>query len=128
MATLADIRTRFPEFVSISDDRVNLFLGDTELLMSSVDSGKWLDFYDLAQSYYTAHLLYVGMQQAAGDGTVQSPTKKQEVDEVIIEHAVTANTATMDDLHSSSYGKRYMQYRKLCLAGPRAVSKGPWPY
>jgi hypothetical protein len=121
MATLADIRARFPEFAAVSDDRVNLFLGDTALLMASVDSGKWLDFYDLAQSYYTAHLIYVGEAQAAGDGTVQAPTKKQEVDDVIIEHAVSGVTATMDDLHSSSYGKRYMQYRKLCLVGPRGV-------
>jgi len=111
MALLADFRTRFPEFVNIDDARVQLFLDDAELLMA--DPTKWLDFYDVAHVYFAAHLLYVGTATATGDGGIIAPVKKQEVDDVMLEHAVSDIEPTRSELFGTSYGKRYWMYRRM---------------
>tara|TARA_R110002020_G_scaffold25874_3_gene83696 strand:- start:366 stop:725 length:360 start_codon:yes stop_codon:yes gene_type:complete len=119
MATIATFRERFPEFSVESDTRVQLFLDDAELLMASPD--KWLAYYDTAHAYYAAHFLYCALQTEMGDGGVLAPIKKQEVDDVMVEQAVTALAANASDLQSTAYGKRYVNYRRLIAAGPLGV-------
>ena len=113
MATVLQFQARFPEFCGVGDDRVQLFLDDAALLMADVP--KWGDYYDVAHSYYAAHFLVVGQATESGDYGVLAPVKKQEVDDVIIEQAVSAVSATADDLYSTSYGKRYVNYRRLAI-------------
>jgi hypothetical protein len=115
MATIVSMKDRFPEFVDIPDARIQLFLDDAMLLMANRE--RWLDFYEVALSYFAAHLLYVGGLSATGDGGVIGPLKRQEVDDVVIEQAVAGVKATAEDLLSSTYGKRYYQYRRLCFTG-----------
>ena len=111
MALLADFRTRFPEFAAIADARVQLFLDDAELLMADPD--KWLDFYDVAHEYFAAHLLYVGHATSTGDGGIIAPVKKQEVDDVMLEHAIGDIEPSRSELFATAYGKRYWSYRRL---------------
>lgn len=115
MITVADFKTRFPEFNSVAEPRVQLFIDDAVLLMATPD--RWLNFYDVALSYHTAHLLYVGTYTEQGDGSVLAPVKKQMVDDVVIEQAVSAIEPTASDLHSTTYGKRYYSYQRLAFAG-----------
>ena len=117
MASVADFQLRFPEFCDEDDERVQLFLDDAALLMSDNESGKWLTFYDVAQLYHAAHLLAVGMSTESGDIGSIAPVRKQEVDDVIIEHAVSDIGPTADDLYSTSYGKRYISYKRICFTG-----------
>ena len=119
MADVPEFRARFPEFVDILDLRIQLFLDDAALLMSS--EAKWLDFYDVAHCYHAAHLLYVGEHTLQGDGTVLAPIKKQEVDDVVIEQAVQGATPTASDLHSTAYGKRYYSYQRIVFTGMYGV-------
>ena len=119
MATIAEFRTRFPEFEDSLDGRIQLFLEDAALLMA--DPVRWLDFYNVALCYHAAHLLYVGNYTASGDGNVLGPVKKQQVDDVIIEQAVTGVSPTASDLHSSVYGKRYYSYMRLVFTGMYGV-------
>jgi hypothetical protein len=109
------MQERFPEFEGYDDDRVQLFLDDAALLMS--DPTRWLDFYDIAQMYLAAHLLTVASGTEAGDSGPAYPLKRQEVDDVVIENAVTNISATIDDLFSTSYGKQYVRYRRIAFAG-----------
>lgn len=113
MATVQLFQTRFPEFCNVDDDRVQIFLDDAALIMSS--KGKWLEFYDVAHQYYAAHFLVVAENTESGDSGTLAPIKHQEVDDVIIKNAVGDIDPTADDLHSTSYGKRYLSYRRRCL-------------
>ncbi len=113
MADVSQFQSRFPEFCEEDNDRVQLFLDDAELLMA--DKPKWMNFYDVAHSYYAAHLLTVGLSTESGDSGILAPIKKQEVDDVIIEQAVSAVSPTADDLYSTSYGKRYVNYRRRVI-------------
>lgn len=119
MASAADFKIRFPEYVTQDDARVQLFLDDAALRMESAD--KWLDFYDVAQLYLAAHLLYSAEQTLSGDGSVPAPVSHQEVDDVVIKQAIADVEISIDELYTSAYGKRYIYYRKLCLVGPRGV-------
>ena len=115
MATVATFNLRFPEFCDEDDDRIQLFLDDAALLMA--DTPKWLDFYDVAHQYFSAHLLSVATAQMVGDSGAFAPIKKQEVDDVVIEQAVSEVHPNMDELLTTSYGKRYWQYRRIITVG-----------
>lgn len=115
MATVANFNVRFPEFCDVDDDRIQLFLDDAALLMA--DSPKWLDFYDVAHQYFSAHLLAVASSSASGDVGAMAPISKQEVDDVLIEQAVSEVHPNMDELLTTVYGKRYWQYRRMITVG-----------
>lgn len=115
MAVLADFRTRFPVFDAQTDDRVQMFLDDAALIMKEPD--RWLDFYDVAHLYLTAHLLALAIATDQGDFTPLAPIKKQEVDDVVLEHAVGNVNPTQTSLYSTSFGKEYYKYLRLCFAG-----------
>jgi len=119
MADLVTFKLRFPEFEDVIDARIQLFLDDAALMMSSPI--RWLDFYDVAQCYHAAHLLYVALYTESGDGGVLAPVKKQEVDDVVVEQAVGSVKPTALDWFSTAYGKQYYQYMRLVFAGPRGV-------
>lgn len=119
MTDVASFHLRFPEFCEVADGRVQLFLDDAALLMA--DPAKWLTFYDVAQAYFTAHLLAVANMQESGDSNVLAPISSQEVDDVMIAQAVTATHPNTDELLSTSYGKRYWQYRRIITVGPIGV-------
>ena len=105
MTDVTSFQARFPEFCEEADPRVQLFLDDAALLMA--DPAKWLDFYDVAHSYFAAHLLTVAGSTATGDSGIQAPMRKQEVDDVMIEQAVADVHPGLDELLTTAYGKRY---------------------
>jgi hypothetical protein len=113
MASVTDFQTRFPEFSSVSTDRIQLFLDDAALNMTGPE--KWLTFYDVAHQYYAAHFLIVADVTEGGDFGTLAPVKHQEVDDVVIKNAISDIHPTMDDLYSTSYGKRYVSYRRKCM-------------
>ena len=119
MASVIDFQERFEEFADASDDKIQLFLNDTALLMG--DLAKWLDFYDTAHCYYAAHFLVVSEASETGDSGVLSPIKRKEVDDVTIENAITSVSPTFDELQSTTYGKRYYHYRRIITAGMYGV-------
>lgn len=116
MATTATaFKLRFPEFTDVVDGRVNIFIADAALLMGSEE--RWIKYFDVAQEYYAAHLLACANATEAGDTSPLQAIAHQEVDDVVIKNAVADATATMDDIYSTSYGKRFAHYRKMCFAG-----------
>tara|TARA_R110000851_G_scaffold107610_2_gene228011 strand:- start:295 stop:660 length:366 start_codon:yes stop_codon:yes gene_type:complete len=115
MASVIDFQNRFPEFSTVSDPRIQLFLDDVALILDNNESGIWLDFYDVAHSYYAAHLLVAAQNTEFGDSGTLAPISHQEVDDVVIKNAVDNIKPTADDLYSTSYGKRYVSYRRKVM-------------
>lgn len=119
MAGVADLQLRFPEFCMVDDDRAQMFLDDAALIMSS--KPKWLEFYDVAQLYFAAHLIICAEATESGDISALAPIRKKEVDDVIIEKAISDVSPNQDDVLSTSYGKRYASYRRMITAGMYGV-------
>jgi len=82
---------------------------------------EWLVFYEVAHVYFAAHLLTVASFTAMGDSNGLYPVKESEVDDVIIKNAVGDISPTADDLYSTSYGKRYVGYRRIVFVGMYGV-------
>ncbi len=118
-ATVADFQARLPEFGSTDTATIQMFLDDAALIMSN--PAKWLEYYDVAQVYRAAHFLAVAQHSETGDVTPLTPVAHQEVDDVVIKNAVSSSAPSFDDLHSTSYGKRFTMYRKICLTGFRSA-------
>lgn len=110
---------RFPEFADVDVDRIQIFLDDAELTM--VSETKWLGYFNVAHAYKAAHFLAIGQVTETGDIGVVGPISKQEVDDVVIEQAISSVSPTAEEFLSTSYGKRYIMYRKLCFTGPIGV-------
>lgn len=117
MITIPEFKERFPEFKSVSDDKINLFISDAILEMGS-DESRWLGFYDVAISYLVAHLLEIAGGVGLGNGTPPMPIKKSDVDGVLVELS-TDFLSGKGELYSTSYGIRYARYRKMVFAGGR---------
>ncbi len=115
MASVIDFQKRFPEFNDEDNDRIKMFLDDAALVMGS--ASRWLVFYDVAHLYHAAHLLVVALTTESGDSGILAPVNHQEVDDVVIKNAIGNVSPTFDDMYSTSYGKRYVGYRRKCFVG-----------
>lgn len=123
MANLTQFRARFPEFTVgvLNDTLAQMYLDDASLQMGTVgdlDPGTWLVFFDVAHNMLAAHYATIWMATSDGDGAPKAPVKKREVDDTMVEYAISSISPTMDDLYSTAYGKRYRHYRRICFAGP----------
>ena len=115
-ASYANFIVRFPEFATVTEPRIQLFLDDAALLMGAAES-RWLTYYEVAQEYLAAHFLIAAQRTESGDSNVLAPISKKEVEDVVIHRAVGEIAATAEDVYSTSYGKRYAQYRRICFSG-----------
>ena len=119
MIAIATWKVRFPEYASVTDDVFNLFLGDAVLEMGD-DEARWVGFYDVAISYLIAHLVYLSQVTAEGDANPATPLRSTEVDDVIVNYAVSKRIENSFDMYlATAYGQKYIYYRRLAFAGPR---------
>ena len=119
MITIATWKVRFPEYASVTDDVFNLFLGDAVLEIGD-DEARWIGFYDVAISYLIAHLVYLSQVTAEGDANPATPLRSTEVDDVIVNYAVSKRIENSFDMYlATAYGQKYIYYRRLAFAGPR---------
>ena len=122
MATIGDIRVRYPEFsdkVEYPDARIQLFLSDAVTIMGAL--GRWLVFYDIAQAALVAHLLTLADQTSGGDNGGGYPMRRQEVDDVKIENAIADVKASDSLIFSTMYGRTYYRYVRMEFTSILAV-------
>lgn len=111
--TPATFKTRFPEFVSEDDARVQLFLDDSELILNSA---YWSDKLDLGTNYLTAHYLALANKTAGGTASVgiSGPIAARAVDGASVTYAAGAAPKDQSDAYylQTTYGQRYLALRK----------------
>ena len=122
MITTASLRLRYPEFADTTmfpDARIQLFIDDAVIYMS--DENRWLDFYELAQSALVGHFLAVALASESGDSSSMFPISKQDVDDVIIESAVSAAKPNSSNLSTTTYGQVYQNFLRMTFTGMYGV-------
>jgi len=108
-------KARFPEFASVDDARIQLFLDDAGLAM---DESVWLDVHDTGQAYLAAHYLAMGSKSSAGGGTgVSGPITGKTVEGVSVSYGSSqavggAGSHTSGYYNLTQYGQRYMVLMK----------------
>lgn len=120
--TTAELRLRYNEFSDIDiypDTKLQLYIDDAVIIMA--DEVRWFDWYKQAQAALVGHLLAVAESTESGDFGIMAPTKKQEVDDVIIEHAVNPVDPTGLDYLTTAYGQTYFRYLRMTFTGLYAI-------
>lgn len=118
MITPADFKTRFPEYTSVDDARIQLFIDDAVL---EIDEAAWGDLYDKGLLYLTAHFLTIAESTSSGNSGGVAQTASQSVDGVSIAYATpSADSASASVFASTAYGQEFMRLKKLL--GPAVYS------
>lgn len=119
-ATAENIKVLFPEFSSVSDQRIENFI---EIAKLSVNEAVWKSSYGTGLSYLTAHLL----KRAGAGGGVQGGSSNagmvtsEKVGELQRSYALpnfSGGSAEDSLLATTSYGIEYLRLRRQILVTP----------
>ncbi len=112
-------KLRFPEFLCEDDDRIQMFIDDSVIILNETF---WGDKYELGLAYLSAHFLIAGTKTANGDKSVSGTVSGKSVDGVSISYAVqTPNNIQESFFSSTSYGQRYLVLKKSLSIGAAIV-------
>jgi hypothetical protein len=121
MVTYTDWVVRYPQFSAVSEEVFNIFHADA-LIEMGTDETRWYNTYDVAQSALIAHFVAGYVSYETGDSTPLQPIRTKEVDDVMVEYAVSRDLRdNLDPYASTSYGQQYIKWRRQAFAGARVV-------
>ena len=103
--TATNVKARAPEFASLSDATVDIFIADAATRLSSV---VWGVYYASAHLYLTAHLLSVSYPNMA---TASGPVQSETVGQVSRSYAVSARAVSGS--YQTKWGRLYKELSKL---------------
>ena len=86
----ASFKVRFPEYVSVDDSRIQVFIDDAVVILNTA---YWGEKYDLGLYYLAAHYLALASSTEAGSFGPTAPVSSKAVDGTSISFA----NPTMDD-------------------------------
>ena len=122
MIDFGKFKIRFPEYAGMLEARFDIAVEDAVVEMGA-DESRWHSFYNLAQYHLVAHLIAVSEVTESGDVNPSVPVRATEADDVVVEYAISKTVENSFDIYlSTSYGQRYVYYRRLAMGGPRAPS------
>ena len=103
--TATTFKARFPEFSSIDDSRIEIFIEDSLLVLNEAT---WGTIYSLAVCYLTAHYLALGQASSGGDDGTLAPVASQAVDGTSISFNSFSPTSEFSSFYNSTqYGQRF---------------------
>ena len=118
--TPSEFKTRFPEFSTETDARVQLFITDADPMF---DVARWDSLYSLGVANYVAHFLTVANAQAAAGaaGKMLDTKLSKKVGDLAVTNSEIALSARMKDpFMATPYG---IEYRRLArIVGMGALS------
>ena len=127
---LATFRLSFPEFDSVTDDRVNFYIGKA---LNYLNDDVFGSCYDEAALYWTAHQLALSQARINGDASSGgasgiNPIASATVGGVSVSYHMpnisSMNTTTSSSYRLTPYGLQYLSIRDSCLPGGRLVNVG----
>jgi hypothetical protein len=113
--TPTTFKTRFPEFSTETDPRIQIFIDDSEIFISE---SKFGTLFDLAVSYLTAHYLSVADKSSSGSSSSVGSVASKSVEGVSVSFNKMAAATQADDFYASTiYGQRYLELRSQIAVG-----------
>ena len=115
---------KFPQFCDhVDSDLYDILIVEALAEMGS-DKDRWqgAPIYDVAQGYLIAHLAVQSESAANGDHTPLQAFRSKEVDDVMVEYAVSRDQLNnFDPFIGTSYGQRYVRFRRMVFGMPRTL-------
>ena len=110
--TPTDIKNKFPEFTDITDSSIQLLLDEASIFITS----KYGKYEDICLSYYVAHNLISQQNANNGDSSPSQALASEAVGSVSTSYAnPTINSSDESYYMSTSYGQKYLEFRKKAL-------------
>lgn len=119
--TPTEFKTRFPEFTSETDTRVQLFITDADPFF---DVERWDTLYSVGVANYVAHKLAVANAQTSGGtgGALADTSVNKKVGDLQIQKSEAALLKKMDDpFMATTYGQEYRRLQRLVGMGALSV-------
>jgi len=102
--TATGFKSRFPEFSTVDDSRVETFITRAELF---VNEGTWDTLYNEGLYYLTAHFLKKSQDMANGGGA-SGPIASKSIGDVSISYASSASSSGFENSYNSTpYGVEF---------------------
>lgn len=115
-----DFVERFPEFESVEEARIELFLDDAAL---ELDTSRWGDRYDKGQALLAAHYLTLSLKAASGATSSAGAVSSKSIGDVSVSYAVASSLSKTEDFYSSTiYGLEYLVLARFVGAGAVAIA------
>lgn len=114
---------KFPQFVAFGELQFDAMKLEATIEMGS-SVGRWLgqETYDVAQGYLISHFATLAEAWEIGDHSPIQPFRTKQVDDVMIESAVSRDMQNnFDPYLATTYGQQYIKWRRIVFAGPRVV-------
>jgi len=112
MATASSIKAMFPEFANMSDNLIEIYITNSQVLVNRCLYG---NYYELALSYLTAHMLKIANDKG-------KELSSETVDKLSRSYATTNGTSLTNNSYlSTTYGKMYQDIRKKALSTIRPL-------
>lgn len=112
MVTASSIKAIFPEFDSLTDATIDVYIAQAQRCVSET---AWGSRYDDGVTYLTAHLLAMFALDSTTSGASGAvKRKKAGVNDLEVEYAVS-DSGESDSLMSTKYGRHYVSLRKKIL-------------
>lgn len=127
--TVAEFRIRFPEFSNVTDypdARIQLFIDDASTIYMGSDETRWCNYYNIAQAYLAAHLLYTAEQASFGNASANvGPISSKSAGGVSVTKAVQVKLRSDGDEYfmTTQYGQRYITLRNQCFTAVFATNE-----
>lgn len=117
--TPADIKNRFPEFVDVSDARIQFFIDDAVLYLNEARAGL---YYNKLLSLLVAHYLTLANKSAEGGNTGAGLVSSYSVGDTAISFS-NPQVYTDSQLYfqQTAYGIEYLTYATYSAGGGLVV-------
>ena len=113
-----EFKLRFPEFSSVADDRIQIFINDALLVLNE---DVWGKTYSIGVCYLTAHYLALSEDSATGNSSSVGNIASQAVDGTSISfNSYSPLSASQSYFLSTQYGQRF--YTLIKSLGSMAMS------
>ena len=115
MITSTDFKIRFPEFVSVSDSKINSLIDEAYLSIGS----KYGKFQDTAVLYFVAHNLTI---ETNGLSAMSATVSSQSLDGVSVSYAMPKTIKEINAYYGSTgYGQKYLYYFNIARVGQASI-------
>ncbi|NIQ92382.1 MAG: DUF4054 domain-containing protein [Deltaproteobacteria bacterium] len=115
--TPSDFKTRFPEFDSVANSTVQLFLDDAALSVNTCIFGAKAD---LATMYLAAHLLSSSGASGTSGGSAGQITE-ETVGDLTRKYGTASVNVSSDGMNSTKYGQTFVRLRTESMPAPILV-------
>ena len=109
-----DLIQRYPEFREVDYERIDLFLSDAEM---EISSARWGRLYQRGVLALTAHLLRLSLWTTEGGGGANRNIASENAGELSVSYAAPVLTGTDADYQLTAYGQEYLRLRRLVGIG-----------